>query len=195
MKELIDCKGERFEYETRMLLECAGRYKITEVPIKTVYDSKENHQTHFDPFKDSIRIYKILGVKFVKYMFASISSFVIDILLFTLFCHLLKDIVPEGFLIQVATVCARLISATYNYIINYSLVFKSRAGKGTALAKYAALAFVQMQASAWSVAGICFLLPMVSKTLIKCIVDTILFLLSYSIQQRFVFASKKRLGE
>ena len=53
MKELIDCKGERFEYETRMLLECAGRYKITEVPIKTVYDSKENHQTHFDPFKDS----------------------------------------------------------------------------------------------------------------------------------------------
>ena len=75
------------------------------------------------------------------------------------------------------------------------MVFRSRAGKATSLIKYATLAFVQMQASAWSVAGICFLLPMVSKTLIKCIIDSILFLLSYSIQQRFVFASKKRMGE
>ena len=100
--------------------------------------------------------------------------------------------VPEGYLVQFATVCARVISATYNYIINYTLVFKSRAGKGTSLVKYALLAFVQMQASAWSVAGLCFLLPVISKTLIKCVVDTILFLLSYSIQQRFVFASKKK---
>lgn len=192
MKDMIDCKGERFEYETQMLLECAGRVKITEVPIKTIYDSKENHQTHFDPFKDSIRIYKILGVKFVKYMFASLSSFVVDIILFSIFCKMLAGAVPEAYLVQVATVLARIISATYNYIINYTLVFKSRAGKGTSLLKYAVLAFVQMQASAWSVAGICFLLPMVPKTLIKCIIDTLLFLLSYSIQQRFVFSSKKK---
>ena len=195
MKDLIDCKGERFEYETQMLLECAGRLKIHEVPIKTVYDSKENHQTHFDPWKDSVRIYKILGKKFIKYIFASLSSFVVDIILFTIFCKVLAGAVPEGYLVQVSTVCARVISATYNYLVNYFLVFKSRAGKATSLAKYAALAFVQMQASAWSVAGICFLLPMVSKTLIKCIVDTFLFLLSYSIQQRFVFSSKKKVAE
>ena len=192
MKDLIGCKGERFEFETQMLLECAGRLKIHEVPIKTVYDSKENHQTHFDPWKDSVRIYKILGVKFIKYLFASLSSFVLDIILFTIFCKLFTGVVSEGYLVQFATVCARVISATYNYIINYTLVFKSRAGKGTSLAKYALLAFVQMQASAWSVAGLCFLLPVISKTLIKCVVDTILFLLSYSIQQRFVFASKKK---
>ena len=118
-----------------------------------------------------------------------------DIILFTIFCKVLAGAVPEGYLVQVSTVCARVISATYNYLVNYFLVFKSRAGKATSLAKYAALAFVQMQASAWSVAGICFLLPMVSKTLIKCIVDTFLFLLSYSIQQRFVFSSKKKAAE
>ena len=195
MKDMIDCKGERFEYETQMLLECTGRIKIAEVPIKTVYDSKENHQTHFDPFKDSIRIYRILGKKFIKYIFASLTSFVIDILLFTLFNYLFKDIIPDMYLIQFSTICARAISATYNYTVNYFLVFRSRAGKATSLIKYAALAFIQMQASAWSVAAVCFLLPMVSSTLIKCIIDTLLFLLSYSIQQRFVFASKKRLGE
>ena len=195
MKDMIDCKGERFEYETQMLLECAGRIKITEVPIKTVYDSKENHQTHFDPFKDSIRIYRILGKKFIKYIFASLTSFVIDIILFTLFNRLFKGMIPDAYLVQFSTICARIVSATYNYTVNYFMVFRSRAGKATSLIKYAALAFIQMQASAWSVAGICFLLPMVSKTLIKCIIDTILFVLSYSIQQRFVFASKKRLGE
>ena len=195
MKDMIDCKGERFEYETQMLIECAGRIKITEIPIKAVYDSKENHQTHFDPFKDSIRIYRILGKRFIKYIFASLTSFVIDIVLFTIFNRLFKGMIPDSYLIQFSTVCARIISATYNYTVNYFMVFRSRAGKATSLIKYAALAFVQMQASAWSVAGICFLLPMVSKTLIKCIIDTILFLLSYSIQQRFVFASKKRLGE
>ena len=195
MKDMIDCKGERFEYETQMLLECTGRIKITEVPIKTVYDSKENHQTHFDPFKDSVRIYRILGKKFIKYIFASLTSFVIDIILFTVFNHLFKGMIPDNYLIQFSTICARIISATYNYTVNYFLVFRSRAGKATSLIKYAVLAFVQMQASAWSVAGICFLLPMVSNTLIKCIVDTLLFILSYSIQQRFVFASKKRLGE
>ena len=87
MTELIDCKGERFEYEMQMLLECAGRYNLTEVPIKTVYESKENHQTHFRPIKDSVRIYKILGKKFIKFIFASLSSFVTSpiILLFHLF--------------------------------------------------------------------------------------------------------------
>ena len=192
MKDMINCKGERFEYETQMLLECTGRIKITEVPIETVYDSKENHQTHFDPFKDSIRIYRILGKKFIKYIFASLTSFVIDIILFTVFNRLFKGLVPDSYLIQFSTVCARIISATYNYTVNYFMVFRSRAGKATSLVKYATLAFVQMQASAWSVAGICFLLPMVSKTLIKCIIDTLLFLLSYSIQQRFVFAGKKK---
>ena len=192
MKDLIDVKGERFEYETRMLLECAGLYKITEVPIKTVYDSKENHQTHFDPFKDSIRIYKILGVKFVKYVFASLSSFVVDILLFTLFCWLFEKVIPDDYIVPVATVCARVFSATYNYTVNYFLVFKSRAGKVTSLAKYALLAFVQMLASAGLVWGFVKLLPFIPKTVIKCIIDTLLFLLSYSIQQKFVFASGKK---
>ena len=195
MKDLIDCKGERFEFETQMLLECAGRLKIHEVPIKTVYDSKENHQTHFDPWKDSIRIYKILGKKFIKYIFASLSSFVIDIILFAIFKKLFQGTVPDVYLIPFATVCARVISATYNYTVNYFLVFRSRAGKATSLVKYAALAFIQMQASAWSVAGLSFLLPMISPTFIKCVVDTLLFLLSYSIQQRFVFASKKKAAE
>ena len=71
MEELLDIPGERFEFEMQMLMECAGKYNITEIPIKTIYDSEDNHQTHFDPLADSIRIYKIIGKKFLKYIFAS----------------------------------------------------------------------------------------------------------------------------
>jgi glycosyltransferase involved in cell wall biosynthesis len=191
MKELIDCKGERFEYEMQMLLECAGRYDLTEVPIQTIYESKENHQTHFKPIRDSFRIYKILGKKFLKFIFSSLSSFVVDIILFYLFVLLFKDAYPALY-VTIATVSARVISAVYNYLINYKFVFKSKASRSTSLTKYALLAIIQMSLSAGIVSLIVFLIPNCWETLVKAIVDTILFLISYSVQQRFVFSSKSK---
>ena len=146
MKELIDCKGERFEYEMQMLLECAGRYDLTEVPIQTIYESKENHQTHFKPIRDSFRIYKILGKKFLKFIFSSLSSFVVDIILFYLFVLLFKEAYPALY-VTIATVSARVISAVYNYLINYKFVFKSKASRSTSLTKYALLAVIKRRNS------------------------------------------------
>ncbi|MBR3141710.1 MAG: bifunctional glycosyltransferase family 2/GtrA family protein [Clostridiales bacterium] len=191
MKELIDCKGERFEFEMQMLLECAGKYDLTEVPIKTIYESKDNHQTHFRPIKDSIRIYRILGKKFFKFVFASLSSFVIDILLFHLFVLLFKDTFSALY-ITFATVGARVISAVYNYLINYKFVFRSRASRAASLTKYALLAVIQMSLSAGLVSLVVFLIPNCPETPVKVVVDTLLFLLSYAVQQRFVFSSKSK---
>ena len=189
MKELIDCKGERFEFEMQMLLECAGRYDLTEIPIQTVYESKENHQTHFKPIRDSLRIYRILGKKFFKFVFASASSFVIDILLFHLFVLLFKDAFAALY-VTIATAGARVISAVYNYLINYKFVFKSRASRASSLTKYALLAIIQMSLSAGFVSLIVLPFPNFNETVVKVIVDMILFLISYAIQQRFVFSSK-----
>jgi hypothetical protein len=46
--------------------------------------------------------------------------------------------------------------------------------------------------SAGIVTGIVMLFPGCRETLVKVIVDTVLFLISYSIQQRFVFSSKSK---
>ena len=189
MKELINTKGERFEYEMQMLIECAGRYDLTEIPIQTIYESKENHQTHFKPIRDSLRIYRILGKKFLKYAFASLSSFVIDILLFHLFVLLLKDVMG-AFYITMATYGARAISATYNYLINYKFVFNSKATRAASLSKYALLAIIQMTLSSGLVSLFVYLVPGCPETPVKAVVDTLLFLLSYAIQQRFVFSSR-----
>ena len=185
MKELLDVPGERFEFETQMLLESAGNYPIIEVPIRTIYDSKENHQTHFNTLTDSVKIYRILGKKFMKYVFSSFSSCVLDLVLFTIFCGMFKG--RTGNYIAVSTVLARVISATCNYALNYKVVFESRKKVHTSGVRYLILALIQMGLSALLVTGGCGLLPTVPEVAVKVVVDGVLFFISYAVQQRYVF--------
>ncbi|MCQ2516095.1 MAG: bifunctional glycosyltransferase family 2/GtrA family protein [Saccharofermentans sp.] len=187
MKYLLDVQGERFEFETRMLIETRDRCPIVEVPIETIYDSKENHQTHFNPIKDSIRIYKIFGIYFVKYLISSVSSFVIDILLFALFCKLLGNNAETPFYATTATVMARVISAIYNYLMNYKFVFTSKRSHKSSAPRYIILAIIQMLLSAGIVTGLLFVFAGVPEVAIKIPVDLVLFLLSYYVQRRFVY--------
>lgn len=189
MRELLDVKGERFEFEMRMLLASAGRYDILEIPIETIYDSEENHQTHFHPIKDSIKIYKILGGKFFKYILSSGSSCILDLALFALLCHLLKAGFPDVY-IAIATVSARVVSAIYNYIMNYKVVFRSSESVGKSGGKYFLLAVIQMSLSAGLVTLFVKCFSIVPEIVFKIIVDTCLFFVSYYIQQKYVFERK-----
>jgi len=187
MKHLLDVPGERFEFETRMLIETRDRCPIVEVPIKTIYDSKENHQTHFNPVKDSIRIYKIFGIYFVKYILSSVTSFVIDIVLFWLFCKLLGNNADAPFYAVTATALARIISATYNYLMNYKFVFTSNKSHKSSAPKYVILAVIQMLLSASIVTGLLFVFKGAPELVVKIPVDLVLFLLSYYVQRKFVY--------
>ena len=189
LEEAINIKGERFEYEMRMLVVAADKMKIIEIPIQTIYDSKDNHQTHFDPLKDSIKIYRVLCERFFKFLFSSLSSCVVDILLFGVLCSLLKQAEPVLY-IAYSTVIARVISAVYNYILNYRVVFNSDEKNYKAAVKYFSLAVIQMCCSALFVTGLCRTWPNIPEFIFKIIVDTALFFISYVIQQRLVF--KKR---
>ena len=185
MEQLLYVPGERFEFEMQMLLESAGKYPVREIKIETIYDSQENHQTHFNPITDSLKIYKILGKKFLKYIFASASSSVVDLVLFSVFCHMLKEVtVPYA---AVATVLARVISAAYNYGMNYRVVFKSGEKISSSAIKYGLLAIIQMTLSAFFVTFGISILKFVPEVFVKIIVDTALFFISYHIQQRYVF--------
>ena len=190
LPDLLNVKGERFEYEMRMLIDAVDKMDVIEVPIKTIYDSKENHQTHFNPLKDSIRIYRILCERFVKYIFSSVSACLLDLLIFGIACSLLKQKQPALY-ITYATVIARVVSAVYNYLINYRIVFKSNEDSGKAAVKYFLLAVVQMSCSALLVTGLSRIWPDGIEVLLKAIVDTALFFISYAIQQRFVFKKQK----
>lgn len=185
MKALMNVNGERFEYETNMLIETKNMdIPILEVPVETIY-LEENKTSHFNPIKDSVRIYMIFG----KFLFSSLSSSVVDLILFGLFCNVLRavDGIPGGVpYIIVATVLARVISAVYNFWLNYKVVFRSSANVAVTAVKYFALAVCQMLCSAFLVNAVYGLLGG-SEVAVKIPVDVFLFFASFVVQREFVY--------
>lgn len=186
MAELLSVPGERFEYETSMLIDAKGRYEIIEVPISTIYDSKENHRTHFNPVIDSLKIYSIFGRQLLRFFFSSVSSFVLDVALFAFFCSFFKTLHLVLY-ITAATTAARVISAVYNYLVNYKLVFKSVQRHGRSAVRYFVLALVQLSLSALFVTLGVRIFSSHSEVQVKIVVDVLLFFISYAVQRRYVF--------
>lgn len=189
LDEILNIEGDRFEYEMRMLLDCIEKHEFAEVPIRTIYESKDNHQTHFNPVLDSIRIYRVLGAKFLRYIVSSLSSCVIDLTLFYLFTILFKN---SELCIMYSTISARVLSATYNCIFNYKIVFDSRTRMRSAVIRYTLLAIVQMLTSGALVTVAVRILLFVPKVIVKAVVDTALFFVSYKIQQKYVFGESNK---
>ena len=188
MEKLMQVKGERFEYETNMLIETKELHiPIVEVPVETVY-IEENKTSHFNPVRDSLRIYLVFG----KFLFSSLSSSVLDLLLFQMFCVMFRR--TAGSLMGIpyivaATVSARVISAVYNFMINYRVVFKSKAGVASAVGRYSLLAVCQMACSAFLVNALYGLIGGVEAA-VKMPVDILLFFISFAIQREFVYRSE-----
>ncbi|MCR4604949.1 MAG: bifunctional glycosyltransferase family 2/GtrA family protein [Eubacterium sp.] len=190
-EHFANTKGERFEYEMNELLE-ARDYHITivEFPIETVY-IEENKSSHFNPFRDSIRIYKV----FIKFILSSFSSFLIDILIYWLSGYFFRLFIPDeavvygvSAIILSRTVFSRLISSIYNFMINKTKVFKNRSSSPMVVVKYYTLAIVQLVLSAVLVNYAFLFIPY--STVRKVIVDTLLFVVSYLIQREWVFKHK-----
>ncbi len=183
MKYLLTENGERFEFETNMLIATKELgIKIVEVPIKTIY-LEENKSSHFNPILDSIRIYAV----FVKFLFSSLSSSVVDIVMFSIFCGMLRNVPVAIGYVMLATIMARVISAIYNFLINYKVVFKGKGSKGKAALRYLILAICIMLLSGGLVTFFTGLLPMVPEFVVKIPVDCVLFLLSFVVQREIVY--------
>ncbi len=181
----LTLKGERFEYETSMLIEAVRRkIPIEEIPIETVY-LENNSGTHFRPLQDSVQIYGLLFGEFFRYLFSSLSASVIDISLF----HLLSCWIPGVSGIWIATAFARAVSSLYNYFVNRNVVFGASGDVKKSLWRYYALCVIQAACSAGLVSVLSLLLP-VSKTLCKIMVDTVLFFVSFQVQRRVVFQNR-----
>lgn len=178
-EQMLTINGERYEYETNVLIACKTEdIPIVEIPIKTIYIDK-NCKSHFNPIKDSIMIYKL----FIKYIATALSSFILDIYLFSFFLGIynIKSIV-------FATITARLLSSIYNYFVNAKLVFKKM--NKTSILKYFLLVVVQMLVSAYVVSWICKI-TWFKPIPLKIVIDSIIFIANFIIQREFIFKKKK----
>ena len=188
--------GERFEYETNMLLAMKQQnIPFQEVKIRTVY-IEENKSSHFRVFRDSWRIYKLILAHFFRYAASSVISAVVDEGLFTLLSALLHNFLTGFALTAVPVAIARLISSLFNFFLNQKMVFRSQGHTFKKLLRYYALAIPQAAAQMGLTYGAYELLNIgdgqtLLRTLIHGVVMCVLFLLSYFIQQRWVFSNKK----
>ena len=190
MKELTEVAGERYEYEMNVIFALKDMdVPFVEVPIQVIY-LDNNASSHFNPIKDSIKIYKV----FVKFCISSFGSFLIDIAIFTVLCHLIDAYAGEGSMllayeVYVATAIARICSGLFNYNFN-RWIFKSKSKVSSSGPKYLLVWLIQMCISAFCVDGLVKLIGG-NKSLTKFVVDMILFFISYKVQQLWVFKAKK----
>lgn len=179
LSSLLDVEGDRFEYEMNMIFYARkNNINIIETPIEVIYYD-ENSGTHFHPIKDSIKVYET----FIKYILSSLSSFLIDVGVFTIMLSLIGS---EGFVaITTSTVLGRVVSSGANYILNRFIVFKGNSKQSAV--KYFSLVILQLSFSSIFVSFFISVLTPIHPTIIKVVVDSGLFLFSYYFQKRFIF--------
>ena len=197
LEQLVDVYGDRFEYETNMLLAFKQKgIAFDEVKIRTVY-IEENKSSHFRVIHDSWRIYKLILAHFFRYTVSSVVSAVVDTGAYSLLSWLFSSMLQGFALTAAAGVGARAISSVLNFFMNKKLVFQSSVSTGKALIRYYALALPQMAAQVGLTQGVYALLAIPDsatglRTAIYAVVMTVLYFLSYMIQQRWVFAPQTK---
>ena len=193
MRELLECPGERFEFETHMLLRLNGR-KLLQIPIETLYVNG-NRETHFDPLRDSLIITSIIIFallrKLAKFMIASVLSFGVDIGLFSLLYYKVFNAESFGRLF-LSVAIARAVSLVFNYSCNRYFVFGEVHGGRNfnvrAFGKYLILAGFIMAAS-YGLTNACHAaFPQIAIEVLKVCVDFFLFLASYGVQRILIFS-------
>lgn len=194
---LLEVPGERFEYEMQALKCCLEQHvPIHMIDIETIYEN-ENQGTHFHPIKDSIRVMSVLFRQLASFLLSSFGSAVFDLALFFIFLHGVYRIlgVPQAFIIAASTVTARIGSIGLNYYLNRHFVFRAKKKQDqTRIGRYLCLCVFIMLSSAALVTFFCQKLHSPAG-ITKIIVDSLLFVVSYQAQKRWVFREKGKTDE
>ena len=202
-KDMLEVSGDRFEYETNMLLEMKARkIPYSEVKIETVY-IEENKTSHFRPFKDSYRIYSLIFKftfgQFFKYMLGSALSVVLDYAIMYLLLLLFAKQFDIDYEVKTASatvatfvscVIARIFSSLANYTFNRKAVFPSDMPVKKSILRYYCLAvpvlIISSTLTSW-LKNLSFINSAFLIVVLKFIIDMVLFVANYFIQKKWVF--------
>lgn len=138
----------------------------------------------------SAKLYQV----FIKFSIAAFIAYLVDIGTFYIFQKLFSGMDDE-FKILTATVLSRILCSIATYLLNRGAVFNSNAKSTGAVVRFVILAIGQLVASWLLVWGIGSLLGGgdAVNTMLKVIVDLVIFLASFTIQRDWVFKESKGL--
>lgn len=198
LARFLQTKGDRYEYEMNQLIDCSiDKIPVRSLPIETVYENN-NQGSHFDPVRDSMRIYRVIFERVFRFVAVSLLCFCVDYGLYLLFNNLFKEYVPQlnGYLsflpvnviarIGLAAILARAFSSVLNFLLNKSFVFSNRSSFGGSFFRYLCTVVIVVAISAWLTSSLHVWFGW-NDNIVKMPVDILLFFLSYYLQRRWVF--------
>lgn len=178
VERMLKVPATGYEFELEMLIAAKHLgFGVVELPIKTIYE-EGNPTSHFEPLRDSMRIYFVL----LRFGFISMMTACLDNVLFFLFFH-------SWGVVGASLFGARAIALVFNYAAVRRAVFLSREQHKIVFPRYLLLAAANV---CLSYALITFLAGYFSVSVIaaKISVESVLFIGNFAIQRDFVFARR-----
>ncbi|MBQ8911971.1 MAG: GtrA family protein, partial [Clostridia bacterium] len=204
LEQMVKTKGDRYEYETQMLLNFKSlKIPYAEEKIRTVY-IEENQTSHFRVVKDSFRIYKMIFAHFFKYLITSFASYLLELAIVSGLTLLINTTVKWDltFTTAVAYVGARVLSSLFNFFMNQKFVFDAKCSMKKSLWKYYALciplAIAGLIINMLFVEGAVWLdfLPTGVERYVNIIihplVQIIMFLFTFAVQREWVYKTDSK---
>lgn len=183
MPKLLRARASGYEFELQMLIMAAqAKINISSVPIQTVYID-DNKSSHFNPLKDSMRIYFV----FIRFLSTSLVASVLDFIIFALIYGMSCSL---GWSIAIA----RLFSGTVNFAMNKGFVFHSRSRLVGSIAKYAAQEALLGSLSLLAIRGLMRHAAW-NPYLAKPLVEVVIFVCSFAVQRVLVFEREPDEGD
>ena len=189
MKKLLEISGDRFEYEINMLVEL--KYNNIKTVEHIISMEKETTIRHADynPIWDICRLIAVM----LKYAASSLAATALDVAVFYGIILMMDDTlmhIDKSAGMLWATFVARIVSSTFNCIVNKRTVFKSDEPMKRVIVKFYIFSLLRAGFSYGMVLGVSYLLGSYADTatvIVKLIVDLILFFAGYGIQKKFIF--------
>jgi glycosyltransferase involved in cell wall biosynthesis/SAM-dependent methyltransferase len=176
----IAINGYDFELECLMRAHHGrnGSISVRQAPIKTIY-LNNNQASHFNPIRDSMRIYFV----FLRYCGASLIAAIVDSLIFSLVLRSTGDVV-------VSQIAGRAVALAIAFVIARNLVFHSDTSVVKGFLKYVTLVAVM---GFVSYSMLSYLHRTTGMPLLACklMAEGLLFLANFSIQRQLVFVRSK----
>lgn len=191
LPEMLSIDGDRFEYEMAVLTTCTRKkVPIYFITIDTIYING-NVGSHFKPLADSLLIGKILLGGMARFLLSSCLSGLVDIALCCSFLYLFSNLISLQLVrIGLSVLLARTASILVNYTINKTYVFRTTNHSPSCLGRYLLLAMANMIALTILIYGGHSWLG-IDERLVVVLVNIVLFLVNYQVQNSWVFPSTK----
>lgn len=187
LERMTHMKSKDKAFCSDILLE-AREKNLTIVDIPT--QAKTDTAPGFELLTSSFKLYLV----FIKFSIAAFVAYLVDIGTFYLFQKLFSFLDDE-FKILTATVISRILCSIATYLLNKGAVFNSQARSRGTVVRFIILATGQLIVSWLLVWGIGSLLGGGDEvnTLLKVVVDLVIFIASFTIQRDWVFKESKGL--